>query len=242
MLPLLLACTGVAAAPTSDAVDSAPATCDPAAFPAVEVVKLTTADGITLEADWYTAREGDAAVILLHMIPPTWDRTSWDAAFILALRSACRSVLVIDRRGAGGSGGTAADAYTGDLGVNDARAAVDYVRSRKADGFTLVGASNGTTTALDYATTAVEAGYAAPLSMVFWSPGQYTETNHRMNKLDLARLMLVYPDSEAAWPEAKRARDPGTWTFLPYVGNKHGTMAFGTASDPSAAIVAFIRG
>lgn len=236
----LIACTTPPGAQAPAAGGSAGA-CTPSDA-AVEVVSLTAADGVVLAADWYAAGDADPFVVLLHMIPPSWDRTSWASSFIADLRAECFGVLALDRRGAGESEGVAEDAYTGDLGVNDARAAVEFGSTRTSGDVSIVGASNGTTTALDYAVTAADAGYPAPASMVFWSPGSYTETNHRMGELELARLMLVYPSSEADWPESKRTLDPGTWTWDEYAGTRHGTTAFGTANDPGAEIVAFIAG
>lgn len=135
-----------------------------------EVVRPSTDDGVELVADLYTTgTTGAPAVILLHMIPPQNDRANYPAGFIEALRARGLTVLNLNRRGAAGSGGVAKEAYKGDKGWLDVKAARDLLlahpcappRHRVA----LVGASNGTTSALDFtshalsdAATASEAG------------------------------------------------------------------------------------
>ncbi len=220
--------------------DSAPVACEAAATSEAEVVHLTTSDDVVLEADYYAARADDPAVLLLHMIPPSYDRTSWSPTFIQSLRDRCFAVLALDRRGAGGSEGTASQAYQGVKGVRDAQAAAAFLVEGGAGPLHLVGASNGTATALDYGVDPADG--PAPASMVFWSPDTYTEANSDLADLSLARLMFTFPASERDWSESQRALDPGTWTLHEYEGSAHGTNAFGTAHDPSEAIVAFLAG
>lgn len=218
-LLILAACDGTAVAPPG--------------LPAPEVVTVETADGLTLEGDWYGQDGAAPGVLLLHMTPVAYDRTTWSVAWIEALRGDGFAVLAIDRRGAGGSEGEAQDAFEGPNGVYDARAGVDFLLDHQATDVRLVGASNGTTTALDYAVTADAAGYPAPERMGFMSGGDYTENNHAMEALVIERLLFTYPRTEAAWNEAQQALDPGTWTFEPYDGSAHGTEVF--AEEPEVA-------
>ena len=194
--------------------------------PAVEVVSFLTADGVTLAADWYAHAPGAPAVILLHMIPPTYDRTSWPVDFIELLRTDGYAVLAVDRRGAGDSGGTAVDAYEGDLGVEDANAAADFLTGLGFDRLAVIGASNGTTTTLDYAASAADTGRPVPWALTFMSGGSYTENNTRLSRLDADALFFVYPEEEASWNEEQAALDPGTWTFQSYARGDHGTFMF----------------
>ena len=152
-------------------------------------VVFKTDDGVTLQADYYPSEHGHAAaVILLHMIPPNWDRTSYPSAFIDQLVGAGFSVLNVDRRGAGGSGGIATEAYVGPGGALDVKAAVGFLATQPCrfaeQKLVVVGASNGTTSALDYAVLAqrkqVTQGAVTPATppvaaLVFLSPGPYTE-------------------------------------------------------------------
>ncbi len=204
-----------------------------------EVVTFETDDGVTLAADWLNGSA--TAVILFHMVPPTYDRTSWPAEVVTALRDEDgHSVLVVDRRGAGESEGNARDAYNGAKGVKDAWAAVDFVTDNGCDRVLLVGASNGTTTVLDY--VADPGGRPAPAAVVWMSPGGYTTNNSRISSLEgTARAMLVYPEAESDWPESTaRPADPGTWTFVEYAGSSHGTGLFGDGPDAAADLRAFL--
>lgn len=228
MFPVLLAACAAEAPPADgDAVST--------------VVSLETADGLTLEADAYPGPQGGPGVVLLHMNPVHYDRTGWPQSFAESLVADGWTVLVPDRRGAGGSEGEPEAAYGPD-GVYDVRAAVDWLRDEGAPEIALVAASNGSTSALDYAVTASEAGYPAPIAQAWLSPGDYTETNHTMSELSQARLFLGYPPEEAGWPEDQRSLDPGTWTFRVYDGGEHGTLLF--ASNPEVAddLRAFLGG
>lgn len=248
MLFLLLACDGETATPKDDSAsagDSSPAddTGDlPLDLPDPEVVHLETADGLTLEGDWYAQAGGAPSVLLLHMTPVAYDRTTWSVDWIEALRADGFAVLAIDRRGAGGSEGEPQDAYDGPEGVNDARGGVDFLLDHGATDIRLVGASNGTTTALDYTVTASAAGYPAPERMVFMSGGSYTETNHDMEELVIDLLLFTYPRGEANWNEAQAELDPGTWTFEQYAGNAHGTEVFEDSPDTAEFVRAWLSG
>src|SRR5690606_18492400 len=122
------------------------------------VVGLPTDDGLTLEADLHTAGVGGPAVVLLHMAPPTNDRTNWPDDLIAQLVASGVTVLNVDRRGTAASGGLAEEAANGPNGVLDAKAAFDFLAYSEClidiDRIVWVGASNGTTTVLDFAVLA----------------------------------------------------------------------------------------
>ncbi len=93
-----------------------------------EVVTFTTADGVRLEADYVPSGQvGGKGAVLLHMTPPSNDRTNFPPAFVTALRDAGFTVLNVDRRGAGNSQGERTVAYEGPLGKEDALAAVAFL-------------------------------------------------------------------------------------------------------------------
>lgn len=219
-LLLLLACTG-----QLPADDTGPGPGDTAPFvpPGGVVISLTTADGVTLEADWYDNAPGSPAVLLLHMIPPNYDRSSWPGAFIESLVDDGYAVLALDRRGAGGSEGNAEDAYNGDLGVNDAYAAVDHMVAAEHDRLAIIGASNGTTTLLDY--TNSPGGRPAPEALVLMSGGTYTESNSALRAGTSDHMLFLYPSAEASWNEALVGTNDA-WEFIEYEGNAHGTEMF----------------
>jgi pimeloyl-ACP methyl ester carboxylesterase len=196
--------------------------------PEVERVELTTDDGVVLVGDYYGQTAPTPAVLLLHMIPPNYDRGSWPNRFIELLRDSGFSVLALDRRGAGESGGDAVDAYTGELGVNDAFAAAAFFETQEATSISIIGASNGTTTTMDYAVEAEGAGWPAPRAIVWMSPGSYTESQHRLAELEMADVLELYPTSEASWAERAAGKAPQgeAWTLIEYDPGSHGTDLF----------------
>jgi pimeloyl-ACP methyl ester carboxylesterase len=235
MLLVLLAC----AAPEKGGDDTA---ATPEGEVPVEVVHLTTEDGVTLEGDFYAADPGDPGVLLLHMSPLSgYDRTVWPGDFIGGLREDGFAVLAIDRRGAGASEGDPAEAAA-EAGVYDARAAVDLLLDRAVGDVSIVGASSGTTTTLDYTVTAPDAGYPDPAALVFMSGGSYTEAQHGMEELTAPRLMLTWPETEAAWNEAQRPLDPGTWRFEQYPGDLHAALILPVEPRVGEDIRGWLRG
>ncbi|MEM6928352.1 MAG: hypothetical protein AAF602_15570, partial [Myxococcota bacterium] len=198
----------------------------PAPVPAptsdVEVVTLQTSDGVALQADYY-GTDPAPAFVLLHMIPPSNDRTNWPRSFVDALQAEGWAALVVDRRGAGGSEGTARDAYEGPNGRLDADAAVAFLTERGHGPIALIGASNGTTSILDYATWAGENDRPAPVALGFMTGGGYTENQTAMSELSGIPSVFTYSTAEATWSEQQRGLDDGNWSFLEYPGGAHGT-------------------
>lgn len=238
MLPFLVACGGAASTPdaataSSDAASGGDAGAACVAAPS-QVVSFTTDDGVRLEADLVVTGEVAGPVaVLLHMVPPSNDRSNYPPAFIEALASRGVSVLNVDRRGAGGSEGVARDAYQGPSGWLDASAALAFLAAHpcafSASRTTIVGASNGTTTAIDYAVLA-EAD-ARPARLVLLTPGGYTESQHRVREhldvLGAIPTLWVYSSAERAFGAA--FDEPGasaSWTFLEYEAGDHGTRMF----------------
>lgn len=235
----LLACTATDPAKDDTAApdDSGPAEDDTGTtttgLAAVEVIHVETADGLTLEADWYAANPGDPAVLFLHMSPANgYDRTVWPVEFINSLRDEGFAVLALDRRGAGGSEGEPEDAPA-EPGVWDARAAVDFMVDAGIGDLVIIGGSNGTTTTWDYTVTAAAQGYPEPVTIVFMSPGSYTESQHDLEEHDFPHLMFAYPESEATWNERQFDLNPGSWRFEQYAGSTHAAPIL--AENPTVA-------
>jgi len=196
-------------------------------LPGVEVVTFETSDGVTLEGDYYGVNLPSApGFVLVHMIPPGNDRTNWPVRFVDALRAEGWAVLAIDRRGAGGSGGYAMDAYEGDNGKLDVAAAADLLADRGHGDLVVVGASNGTTSMIDYAAWAGANDHPVPVALGFMTGGAYTENQTTMAGLPDIPSVFTYSTAERAWSEAQRPLDPGTWSFLEYEGGDHGTRMF----------------
>lgn len=204
------------------------------------VVALTTEDGVALEADYYPAARGGApAYVLLHMIPPNWDRTSWPLDFIAALQEDGASVVVPDRRGAGGSGGEATDAYQGENGKYDVAACVDLLVADGAGDLVIIGASNGTTSALDYTVWAQAGNHLAPAALGFMTGGPDTEKNTAMDALGPTPAIFTFSTEERSWSVEQRSLDPGSWSFVEYADGDHGTLMFAAAPEVSDDLVGY---
>ena len=205
----------------------------PGQRPASGEVHLETRDGVELVGDRFVASQaGRPGVLLLHMIPPHFDRSSWPDDFVARLHGLDWNVLVLDRRGAGDSGGKAVDAYEGEKGRYDAEAAVKSLAELELGPLAIVGASNGTATMLDYAVWGPTEGLPAPTALGFLSGGAYTEKNTPMSQIPAVPAYFAYPVDESAWNEAqKRHPSAGAWTFEAYDPGDHGTKMFGKVED-----------
>lgn len=214
------------------------------------VVELQTSDGITLTADYTPAKSSDrGVVILLHMIPPNFDRSSYPLRVREAINALDLNVLNIDRRGAGDSGGDAVDAYTGTTARLDVEAAVSYVLAREGgcavdpSKITLVGASNGTTAVLDYTVNRSNTNLPDPNALVWLSPGSYTENQNKLSdnraKLDAIPLLIIHPDSE---PWATQLTDVSqTCKIVEIEGGAHGTANFDHGAKEAIQLPELIR-
>ena len=170
------------------------------------------------------------------MVPPGNDRTGYPERVRDGLADEDVAVLNVDRRGAGGSGGVAEDAYFGEGGRLDVEAAVRFALdpARECEvndaAVTLIGASNGTTSVYDYV-VAGDDSLPFPAAVVFMSPGQYTEAQFPLEPNQDDRqwslsfpILWLYPTNEpysnAFVPDA-----PGAWSFVER-GTRHGTGMF----------------
>ncbi|TNE83935.1 MAG: hypothetical protein EP330_31310 [Deltaproteobacteria bacterium] len=200
-----------------------------------EVISLETRDGLTLYADRYPGEDGRAAV-LLHMTPDCCDRTDWPAAFIENLGAEGYTVIVPDRRGAGDSEGLGEDAYLGDAGRYDVEAAVNAVDATTE--LLLVGASNGTTSMLDYTAWAPEEGLREPTGLAFLTGGAYTENQTPMGTwLAGTPAVFAYSTDERAWSVEQLALDAGAWQFIEEPEGAHGTRMFDAVPGFAAELV-----
>jgi hypothetical protein len=208
------------------------------------VIQLTTSDGVDLVADYYPSEtEGASAVILLHMIPPNWDRTSWPDTFISALGDKGWAVIVPDRRGAGDSGGLASEAYTGAKGKYDAEACVQRVVDDGYGDIAIIGASNGTTTTLDYTLWSLtdETDLPTPVALGFMTGGGYTEGQNSMSDLGVLPSIFTYSTEEKGWSVDQQALSHDEWMFNEYPDGSHGTQMFNSKPEVSDDLVGFLE-
>lgn len=204
------------------------------------VVNLTTRDGVDLVADTYQGAADAPGVVLLHMIPPANDRTNWPTDFIGELQDRGWWVIVPDRRGAGESGGVAQEAYTGPNGRYDVEAAVGWLTDQGVQEVALLGASNGTTSALDYALWAPDEGLPVPMGVGFLTGGTYTESQNAVTDLTLPAV-FTFSTAERAWSAALQEGAPMDWRFHEYPEGDHGTRLFTAAPEVSADLLQFLE-
>ncbi len=240
-------------ADTSDAMqrDSGAINADANAVtcPAGESLALTlrTDDGVDLVADLYPTQNptGAPAVIFLHMIPPSNSKANYPVAFAEAFQNRGFTVLNLNRRGAPGSGGVANEAYTGPAGKLDAKAAYDYLTNECGiSGYSMIGASNGTTTITDFAIFAAEtASIQAPASLIYLSGGPYTESQNSISVTSAsmpASAFFAYPSAEAAWNLGIETIAPAGWRFTEYAPGTHGTGLITSNPEITDALLNFL--
>ena len=213
------------------------------AAPEGGVITLETRDGVALVAKNYPAEtEGRPAVVLLHMVPPSWDRSSWPTSFIGLLQAHDWSVLVVDRRGAGDSEGVATEAYEGEKGRYDVEACTKKLAEDGAGPLAIIGASNGTASALDYTLWARGEGLTEPVALGFMTGGSYTEKQSAMSSLtDGPPAIFTFSTAERAWSVAQEPGGPSTWVFHEYAAGDHGTKMFDAAPEVAADLDAFLE-
>jgi pimeloyl-ACP methyl ester carboxylesterase len=204
-----------------------------------DVITVETRDGVTLEADYWAGDPGAPGFVLLHMIPPSNDRSTWPRSFEKDLVREGYAVLAVDRRGAGGSEGIAVEAYTGPNGKYDVEACVLHLQAEGAGALAIIGASNGTTSMLDYAAWAPGEGLPEAAALGFMTGGAYTETNTAMSEVPSIPAAFTYSTAERDWSVDQQPLDPGTWSFLEYPDGDHGTLMFDAAPEVGDDLVAF---
>lgn len=194
-----------------------------ATAPVVET--LETRDGVALKADLHLAEAGAPGVVLLHMIPPHFERSSWPSSFRGELTSRGYNVCVPDRRGAGESKGEPKEAYEGEKGRYDVEACVKRLQAHGLGKLAVLGASNGTTSMIDYADWAASEGLPVPVLLGFLTGGGYTETNTPIAKVAKIPAVFTYSVEEREWSHAQKAVNKD-WVFHEYPGGEHGTKMF----------------
>ncbi len=227
----------------------APAAAENACRPVGEaVVEFETPDGVEVEADYHTpGEEKPPTAILLHMIPPQHDRTNYPPEFRRKLVAAGFQVLNVDRRGAGGSMGKARDAYNGDSGKFDVMGAISFLRDQPCGmdetRLVVIGASNGSTSALDYAIYAHGTGeWPTPSRLVFLTGGNYTENQSNIADhpfLKTVPIMYFTSKKERAWSASHSGRS-SAWVHQEYKQSGHGTRMFKANPSSMDDVVQFV--
>ncbi len=241
MIFLLLACTAGEDSPPPDSMLDSESTWE---APEGGEISLRTRDEIALVADYYPSdTQAGGAAILLHMNPSGgYHRGDWPESFITALGEAGLTVLNVDRRGSGDSEGKPRQAYEGETGRYDVEACALRLREDGYDDLVLIGASNGTTSALDYAAWAPGQALPEVFASVYMTGGSYTENQTAMEELPQMPVMFTYSTAERSWSVAQEDLDPGSWQFSEYADGAHGTQMFDAAPQVTQDIVGFLEG
>jgi pimeloyl-ACP methyl ester carboxylesterase len=207
-------------------------------------VQLTTRDDVTLVADLYPASTTERpGVVLLHMTPRgPWNRTDWPTDFIEKLHAHDWAVIAVDRRGAGDSGGEADDAFEGEKGKYDVEACVLKLNENSLGALAVIGASNGTTSMIDYAVWAGGEGLPEVAAMGFMTGGTYTENQTGISDVPKVPAIFTYSTEERDWSVAQQPLDPGTWSFREYPDGAHGTQMFEAKPEVADHLDAFFAG
>ena len=241
-LLLALACTDDdSSTPTTEETGTTTAADCGAVDPTV--VDLTTRDGVALVGDLYTGGGADRpGFVLLHMIPPNYDRTGWPRSFVDLLSARCWNAIAIDRRGAGESGGTARDAYIGEYGRYDVEAAVGRLQEVGLSSLAVIGASNGTTSMIDYGVWAAGEGLPEVAALGFMTGGTYPEAQTAMEDVPGVPAIFTYSTAERDWSVDQQPLDPGSWSFQEYATGDHGTKMFSAAPEVEGDLEGFFAG
>lgn len=214
----------------------------PVAFPA--------ADGHQISADFYAPATKPKApppmVILLHMYRS--DRTAW-APLIQPLREAGFAVLALDLRGHGESATTetrdkviARDQQIFRDMQNDVRGAYDFLAGRgdvDRARFALVGASVGTSIALQYAAKDRSVDVIVGLS-----PGlNYLgiDSTGDIHQVSGRKVLLISPREEADAPRTLKAQGHDVDVRIITEAQAHGTDLFGKVPGLERDIVEYLK-
>lgn len=170
----------------------------------IERVTMLTKDDMQIIGDYYTAT-GISGTVLLHMMPA--DRTSWHVLAI-KLQEIGFHVLAIDLRGHGQStnGPTGYQVFSDgehQQSLFDVEAAVEFLRTKGVQKFSMGGASIGANLALQYA-----ANHKEVAAIVLLSPGSDYHGIHAdiwMNNLkpDQAALLIASDDDVYSFTSVK---------------------------------------
>ena len=120
-------------------------------------------------------------------------------------------------------------------------AAVLHLQGAGAGGIAILGASNGTTSMVDYTVWASGEGLPEPKAMAFLTGGTYTENQTAMDEVAAEGIpaTFAFSTAERAWSVEQEAVDPGGWSWLEYPEGAHGARMFESAPEVADDLDAF---
>jgi len=185
-------------------------------------IEVEAGDGLVLKGDFYAQPEGSVGILLLHM--NNSDRNGW-SAFIPYLLEAGYSVLAVDIRGFGQTGGTRAF----ELAQTDVQTWLDWLKSQEnIIGIAVMGASVGSNLGLVGCANDPDC-----LGVVALSPGEdfmgIQPADAIQNGLTDRPILIVgsHGDRESASAVREFAQiATGVFTLQLYPRSQHGTGYF----------------
>lgn len=201
-------------------------------------VEIEASDALVLKGDFYAQPEPSVGILLLHM--NNSDRNGW-SAFVPYLLEAGYSVLAVDMRGFGQTGGT----RDFELAQTDVQTWLDWLKSQEnITGIAVVGASVGAGIGLIGCANDPDC-----LGVVALSPGEdffgVMPADAVQNGLTDRPMLLVASHGDTDSADAVRAFAQvatGVFTLQMYDRSQHGTGYFiGLGSkDKMASLVAWL--
>lgn len=208
-------------------------------------VSFLTADNVKIVGNWFPAKSGASAVLLLHMRPAA--KESWDE-FAVKLNAAGFSALAIDLRGHGESAeqnGKKIDYSDFPDGSHaacrlDVDAALAWLKNQGVSGIFVVGGSIGANLAIDAMARYEEIKKGAVLS-----PGlEYLEvaTDDAIKKIKNNLLLVASADDDYSYKSAKKLNELNPQTEIKlYDDAGHATNMFGKYPELMDEIISWLQ-
>ncbi len=202
------------------------------------VKKIITEDGVKVAYSYYPS-DGEKGIILLHMLRR--DRNDWNE-FAQLLQSKGYSVISIDLRGHGESDGNWNEFSERDFNnmVLDVKATKELLAEKGISSFSIIGASIGANTALNYAVTDSEVKTVILLSPGLNYRGIKTEENIKNFKNPI--LIIVSEEDAGSFESSKKLHElaTGTKELKIYQNAGHGTNMF-VKEDLAGTVIEWLK-
>ena len=202
-------------------------------------ITLTTSDEITIKADFFPEKT-NKAVVLLHMYQNK--KESWDF-FIDSLRKEGYNVLAIDFRGHGESDLNVEEFTEEDFNnmILDVEAAFDYLRNNNVIHISIIGASIGANTGLNFAAEDLRVR-----NLVLLSPGlDYRGIKTPVSIKNYNRPLLIITGGldTYSWDSSNNLFDssPSRIKLQPYETDLHGTELLKNTPEAKTLLIEWMN-
>ena len=190
----------------------------------VQNISLTTDDSIKISSRFYPGNQ--TGIVLVHMLGR--NKETWNA-FADELANSGYSVISIDLRGHGESGGSDYSSFSEaqwNSAVNDIKAAKEFLKEKGATNFYIIGGSIGSNLAIKYAATDSDISKVVLLSPSFDYRGVKTEEAAENFKGELL-VVSSSEDLQSFGASEQLAEISPNGEFVGLSGAGHGTNMLG---------------